>query len=142
MPVFLHKPQNSKSPMTVNTFKAKHLHNYFCLIKHNDNTSDNRVYNLTFFKDENKKDERFISPNGEFHFKWSDVLAFEENNGDNLVCSPLENNKHYVVTLFNGLTHTLRCKDNEHPYKVPLFVSDDGSIQFSLSDLSFVQDVN
>ena len=98
--------------------------------------------NLTFFKDKNKKDDRFISPNGEFHFKWSDVLAFEENNGDNLVCSPLENNKPYIVTLFNGLTHTLRCKDNVHPYKVPLFVSDDGSIQLPLSDLSFVQDIN
>lgn len=142
MPVFLHKPKNSKSPMTVNTFKAKHLHNYFCLIKHNDNTSDNRIYNLTFFKDENKKDDRFISPNGELHFKWSDVLAFEENNGDDLTGFPLQNNKFYIVTEFNGVTHTLRYKNDVPSYKVPLFVSDDGSIQFSLSDLSFIQDVN
>ena len=52
---FLHKPKNSKSPMTVTSFKAKHLQNYFCLIKHNDNTSDNLVYDLTFVKGDKKK---------------------------------------------------------------------------------------
>lgn len=140
MPVFLYKPKSSKAPMTVNSFKAKHLQNYFCLIKHNDNTSDNRIYNLTFFKDENKKDDRFVSPNGEFHFKWSDVLAFEENNGEDLLGFPLQNDKLYTVTLFNSLMHTLRYKNDVPEYKVPLFVSDDGAIQLSLDDISFIQD--
>ena len=51
MPVFLYKPKNSKSPMTVTSFKAKHLQNYFCLIKHNDNASDNRMIKLHIFYD-------------------------------------------------------------------------------------------
>lgn len=141
MPVFLYKPKSSKAPMTVTSFKAKHLQNYFCLIKHNEKASDNLVYDLTFVKGDKKKDDRFVSPNGEFHFKWSDVLAYELNNKENLINSTLDNDKFYTITLHNGLTNTLQFKSSPHSYKDDLFISKDGTLQLSRQDISSIRNI-
>lgn len=93
-----------------------------------------------FVKGDNACDDRFISPNGELRPKWEDIATVEYNNGEDLLGFPLHNDKLYTVTLFNGLTHTLRYKDNIHPYRESSFVSDDGSIQFFLNDISYIQE--
>lgn len=141
MPTLLCKDVDGvQQTKTVDHFTAKHLENYLCKIKKKDH-DPSHIYNLIFVKDDNTCDDRFISPNGELHLKWDDIITIEYNNGKDLLVFPLHNDKLYTVTLFNGLTHTLRYKNNIHPYRESLFVSDDGSIKLSMDELSFIQEV-
>lgn len=140
MPTLLYKDFDGvQHTKIVDHFAAKHLANYLCTIKKKDN-DPSHIYNLTFVKGDKTYDDRFISPNGALHLKWSDIVTVEYNNGENLLGFPLENDKLYTVTLFNGLIHTLCYKNNEHPYRESLFVSNDGKIQLSLDDISFIQE--